>query len=155
MTTQTFSHERVPRRTMLNRLILFSKGSAKALLLIGKGMLQLLLPRGTNFAGFMILAIVIFGLGALHDPEDQVTKGILFSVGGLIILTVDLVYRRRVLGVTLLEYRRCPYFLLLPLWVWGLLWVLGGLSITFHPEGSTVPRELRHRDPNLFSPRKD
>ena len=78
---------------------------------------------GTNFSGLLffvaVAIIMIEWRAALHD-------GVTTLIVGSVLFLIDWTFRGR-LGADLFDYDRGARVAFLPMWIWGIIWMISGL----------------------------
>src|SRR5262249_34490485 len=89
-------------------------------------LVDLLVFPGTNGLGLTLFLTTFAPLAVAHARFPTVAAGVLTVAGGTVSLLLDVGLRRALRHESLLEYHRGGRLLYLPLWLWGLLWLLVG-----------------------------
>jgi hypothetical protein len=90
------------------------------------GLVDLLVLPGTNGLGLALVLAVFVPLGMARARFPSIAEGVLIGAGGAISLLLDLGLRRALRHESLMEYHRGGRLVYLPVWIWGVLWLLVG-----------------------------
>lgn len=80
-----------------------------------------------NAAGFVIVAVSFLPILGLCRLRGEERDAVVLAIGGPVALALDLAYRLRFSGGDLVSPNRGGKFLWLPLWGFGVFWLVYGL----------------------------
>jgi hypothetical protein len=83
-------------------------------------------PLGTNLLGLAVLLAAFGPVVAIIAWLPTAEKGPLVMLGGATSFVLDAGLRKALGHESLLEYDRGPRLVFMPLWLWGLLWIVVG-----------------------------
>lgn len=86
-----------------------------------------ILPVGTNCLGILLFMGAFTPAIVMIELYPATERWILVVLGGVISLAIDAGLRKALGHESLLEFDRGPRMVFIPLWIWGLLWIVVGV----------------------------
>jgi hypothetical protein len=87
-----------------------------------------LLP-GTNILGLAFVLAIGFLMTVFQIKRQSAAEGALVMLVGMLASGLDVGIRKLLGHQSVLEYDKGARFVYLPLWIWGLVWVVAGLVL--------------------------